>query len=390
MSVIPRAASASIRRGSRRSASSHSCHSSGVRLGWMPSSASHDDDGIGGERHDGAVGRAAVAVPAHDDRLAPPAAGALLRLLAARSTRSASAALTPRSRRRIAAAWRNSSAERGSRACISDQRGFEDLQPAVQLLVGDRQRRQQPDHVAVQTAAEQQQTLCAGRGDRARDELGRRASSSSRSRTISSASIGPSPRTSPIDSTRVAMSSSAARSRVPSAADGARNAWRRDRLEHHVGRRAGDRVAAEGAAEPARVDRVHDRRRPGDRRQRQPAAERLAGHEQVGLRVVVLDRPHRPGAADAGLDLVVDPQDPVAVAQLAQTSGEVRGHRDEAALALDRLEDHRGDGRRVDVGEEQLLERRDRVVGRHRRGTGTARACGRPRARTARSPSCRA
>ena len=42
MSVIPRAASAAINRGSRRRASSHSCHSSGVRFGWMPSSRSHD------------------------------------------------------------------------------------------------------------------------------------------------------------------------------------------------------------------------------------------------------------------------------------------------------------------------------------------------------------
>ena len=36
-----------------------------------------------------------------------------------------------------------------------------------------------------------------------------------------------------------------------------------DRVEHDVGRRAGDRVAAERAAEPARVDRVHDLRRAG-------------------------------------------------------------------------------------------------------------------------------
>ena len=40
MSVIPRLASASISRGSRRSAASHSCHSSGVRFGWMSTSGS--------------------------------------------------------------------------------------------------------------------------------------------------------------------------------------------------------------------------------------------------------------------------------------------------------------------------------------------------------------
>ena len=81
MSVIPRAASASIRRGSRRSAASHSCHSSGVRLGWMPSSASHETRAVVAQRHDGAVRRAVVAVPAHDDRLARRGRNALHRLL---------------------------------------------------------------------------------------------------------------------------------------------------------------------------------------------------------------------------------------------------------------------------------------------------------------------
>ncbi len=118
MSVIPRAASASIRRGSRRSAASHSCHSSGVRLGWMPSSASHETVRIGVERDDGAVRRAVVAVPAHDDRLARPAAatpfpGSLSSIDANRQR-----SLTPWSRRRIAAACRNSSAERGSSGCM--------------------------------------------------------------------------------------------------------------------------------------------------------------------------------------------------------------------------------------------------------------------------------
>ena len=79
MSVIPRLASASISRGSCRSAASHSCHSSGVRLGWMPPGAPTCRRPRL-EVDDGAIGRAVVAVPAHDDRLAPVLGGALLRL----------------------------------------------------------------------------------------------------------------------------------------------------------------------------------------------------------------------------------------------------------------------------------------------------------------------
>jgi hypothetical protein len=78
----------------------------------------------------------------------------------------------------------------------------------------------------------------------------------------------------------------------------------------------------------------------------------------------VLDRPDRPGAADPALHLVRDEEDAVARAELFEATGEVGRHRDEAALALDGLEDDAGDRLRVDVASEQLLEalkRRRRV-----------------------------
>ena len=59
-----------------------------------------------------------------------------------------------------------------------------------------------------------------------------------------------------------------------------------------------------------------------------------------------------PGAPGAGLDLVGDEQDPVAVAQLAQARQEVVLGDDVAALALDRLDDDRGEL----VGRHQALE----------------------------------
>ncbi len=83
--------------------------------------------------------------------------------------------------------------------------------------------------------------------------------------------------------------------------------------------------------------------------ERQAAAERLAGDEQVRLDAVVLDRPDGPGAAAAGLHLVVDVEDPVRVEQLLKPPREIGRHRDEAALSLDGLEHGTGDRLRIDV-----------------------------------------
>src|SRR5439155_23363741 len=98
--------------------------------------------------------------------------------------------------------------------------------------------------------------------------------------------------------------------------------------------------------------------------ERQAAAERLARHDQVRLDAVVLDRPHGPGASDAGLNLVVDVEDPVLFADLLQPARKVDGHVHEAAFTLHRLEHDAGDGGRVDVLLEQVAEGLERVVGR--------------------------
>ena len=138
---------------------------------------------------------------------------------------------------------------------------------------------------------------------------------------------------------------------------------RRDLLEHRHGSGAGDGVAAEGAAEPAGVDGVHHLGAAGHRGERHPATERLAGDEQIRLdSLVVLDRPHRPRPGAARLDLVVHVEDPVLAAERLEAGRVVRGHRDEAALALHRLEHDARDRLRVDPHLEQQLERMDRLV----------------------------
>ena len=87
---------------------------------------------------------------------------------------------------------------------------------------------------------------------------------------------------------------------------------------------------------------------PGDDAgQRQPAGQALADAHDVGLDALVLARPHRAGAADAGLHLVDHEQDAVLVAQRAQVGEPARRRHDVAALALDRLDEDRGDVARV-------------------------------------------
>ncbi len=98
--------------------------------------------------------------------------------------------------------------------------------------------------------------------------------------------------------------------------------------------------------------------RPGDDAgQRQPAGQALADAHDVGLDAVVLARPHRAGAADAGLHLVDDEQDAVLVAQPAQVGEPAGGRHDVAALALDRLDEDGGDVARVgELREQHLLD----------------------------------
>src|SRR4029453_1822677 len=64
-----------------------------------------------------------------------------------------------------------------------------------------------------------------------------------------------------------------------------------ERAEHGARGRAGDGIPAERAAETAGMHRVHDLRATSDARQRQPAAERLAGDDQGGLDVEGLHPP---------------------------------------------------------------------------------------------------
>ena len=144
----------------------------------------------------------------------------------------------------------------------------------------------------------------------------------------SNASIGPRPRTSPIASCLAASCSRRARIVSPSAVACARNSGSATASSTATAAAHESGLPPNVPPSPPGGHRVHDRGTAGDGRERQAAADRLARDEQVGLdAVVVLDRPHLPGAPDARLHLVVDVEDPVLAAELVQAPQVVGRHR---------------------------------------------------------------
>src|SRR4051812_48354725 len=199
---------------------------------------------------------------------------------------------------------------------------LQDVEPLVQFLVADRERNEDADDVSVDPAREQQQSL-----------LARLAGDAARLLAGPLGQLDGDHRTDP------AHLRAFGRHRVEASAElradlFCARALTLERIENRDRRRARERVAAECAAEAAGRNGVHDLGATRHAGEWQPAAEGLAGDEQVGFDAPVLDRPHRAGASAAGLHLVVDVEDPVLVEQLLQALREIGCHRDEAALAL--------------------------------------------------------
>lgn len=107
-------------------------------------------------------------------------------------------------------------------------------------------------------------------------------------------------------------------------------------LHRRDARRAGDGVAAVGAADDARRDAVHDIGAGRDRGQQHAARDGLGGgHDVRGAARIgpVLGGKVFSGPAVAALHLIGDEQDPVVVADPAYCLHPLDGSRDEAALA---------------------------------------------------------
>src|SRR5215213_542807 len=83
-------------------------------------------------------------------------------------------------------------------------------------------------------------------------------------------------------------------------------------LDDHESRCAGQGIAAIGAAEAARSRGIHDLRLPDDAGDRQAACKALRNGDEVRLNPRMLEAEHFARAAEPGLDLVDDQDDPVA------------------------------------------------------------------------------
>src|SRR4051812_44138222 len=176
---------------------------------------------------------------------------------------------------------------------------FEDVETALELVVVDRERDEDADHVAVDAAREEQQALLAGRGGDARRLVAVLVGQLDRHHRPEAAHLRAGRRHRAQALVQARADRLGARSRVV------------DRVEDRERGGTRERIATERAAEASRRDRVHQLGAAGDGGERQAAAERLPADREVGLDAVVLDRPHRAGAAAAALHLVVHVQDPV-------------------------------------------------------------------------------
>ena len=111
------------------------------------------------------------------------------------------------------------------------------------------------------------------------------------------------------------------------------------------------------------MDSVHDLRAPGDRGERESAADRLSRDDEIGLdAVVVVDRPHPPVRPIPDWTSSSTYRIPCERQSSWRRSEVVARHGDEPALALHRLQHHTGDGRWIGVRLEEVLEGGDGVV----------------------------
>ena len=135
-----------------------------------------------------------------------------------------------------------------------------------------------------------------------------------------------------------------------------------DRVENDAGGGAGDRVAAERPAEPARAGRVHDLGPAVTAAKGRPPPSDFPETSRSGATPLCSTAHIRPVRPYAPLHLVCDEENPVRVAEPAQPPQVVARHRDEAALALHGLEHDARDRLRLDVALEEVLERCDRGI----------------------------
>ena len=143
--------------------------------------------------------------------------------------------------------------------------------------------------------------------------------------------------------------------------------------EHRARDGGAEGVAAERGAVRAGVEQLARGAEGDQRADREAAADALRDRDRVGRDAGVLEGEPLPRAPGAGLDLVDDEQRAVALGELARGLQVALGQVDDAGLALDGLDEQRGD-----AVVERRLERLDRRVDEldaRASSAGTAPAC---------------
>ena len=133
-------------------------------------------------------------------------------------------------------------------------------------------------------------------------------------------------------------------------------------IEHAKCRGAGDGIAGIGAADAARLRRIHDLGAADDAGQRKAAGQRFGDRHQIGLDAEMLHGKPFAGAPEARLDFIGDQHDAMLVAKLAQPHHQFLGRHIKSAFALHRLDDDGGNPRGLDIAFEQHLDGVNRIL----------------------------
>ncbi len=201
-------------------------------------------------------------------------------------------------------------ASRRHRSRIARSRG--------QILIGDRQRNEHANGLAVHTTTDAQQTLLQGGGERIFFTIAPSGSLPPRVFTTSKPTIAPTPRRFAIGVPELAAISGsiAARMRLPMSCRALEQVVFPNHIEHGQRCRTGERMSRHDAAQTTRLHRVHDRGATDHPRERESAGERLGHRHQIRLDAAVLDGEHSSGATEAALDLIGDQEDAVLITTL--------------------------------------------------------------------------
>ena len=127
-------------------------------------------------------------------------------------------------------------------------------------------------------------------------------------------------------------------------------------IEHAKRCGAGNGIARIGAANAARLRRIHDLGAADHARQRKAARQRFGACHQIRLHAEMLHGKPFARAPEARLDFIGNQHNAMLVAKLAQPHHQFLGRNIKSAFALHRLDDDGGNARGLHIAFEQHLD----------------------------------